>query len=111
MAQEILTMTKSDVQLAMGNYVKQHYHELDVIGHDRPKNIQKVLATIQDRDYVGAGRYNVILDITGSEVNEIGEGNENVHYKALCSINIVSNSNGSPIVSLAEFLILTKQSF
>ncbi len=103
-------MSKPDVQMAMSDYIKQHYHELDVYGRNRPKTIQKVLATIQDRDFVGAGKYNVLFDIIGSEVNDIGEGFEGVHYNAICSVSVASDTDGSPILSLNESLILTKQS-
>jgi len=104
-------MSKTDIQLAMGDYVKQHYHELDVLGRNKPKSIKKVLATIQDRDFVGAGKYNVFFDIYGSEVNDIGDLNENVHYTATCSVNVASDSEGSPIPFLNDSLILTKHAF
>lgn len=104
-------MSKLDVQKSMSNYVKQNYDKLNVLGRNKPKTIKKVLATIQDREYNGAGKYNVVFDIYGSEVNDIGDLNENVHYTATCSVSVASDSEGSPIPSLNDSLILTKQSF
>lgn len=111
MAQEKLTMKKPDVEKAIANYAKHKYNELNVIGRNKPETIQKVLVTIQDRDYIGAGKYNVLLDIYGTEADENGGIKEGIHYTSLCSVCIASDSEGTPLPTFDESLILTKQSF
>lgn len=111
MAQEKLTMKKPDVEKAIGYYVKQKYSELNVIGRNKPETIQRVLATIQDRDYIGSGKYNVLLDIYGTEADENDGIKENIHYTSLCSVCIASDPEGTPLPTFNESLILTKQSF
>ena len=109
MAREKLTMSKPDVEMAISNHVKQKYHELNVIGRSRPSNIQRVSATIQDREYIGAGKYNVLLDIYGMEDDDNSGFRENIHYTTLCSISVAPDSEGTPVPVLNESLILTKQ--
>ena len=111
MAQEKLTMKKSDVEKAFGDYVKRLYKELEIQGKDKPDSIDKVLATIQDREYIGEGKYNVLFDIYGTVVDDNGGQKNNVHYTALCSVSVTPDSEGSPVPTLNESLILTKQAF
>ena len=105
-----LTMKKTDVQSSIALYVKRSFESLDVKGRNIPESIKSVLATIQDKEYLGAGNYNVMFDIFGTELLENGDKIENVHYKAICGVNVSSNSEGEPMVELNESLILSKQS-
>lgn len=109
MAREKLTMTKCDVLIAISDQLIKNYKSMNIIGRYKPDFIQNVLATIQDRDYKGAGKYNVLLDIYGNEIDKYGNRKENIHYTTQCSVYIKSDSENSPIVSFPEPLCFTKQ--
>ena len=97
--------------MAISSYVKKNYGDIKVISREKPDTIQDVLARIQDREYSGAGNYNVHLDIWGTESDGAQGQKENLHYTTLCSFNIAEDSEGSPLPTLNEPLILTKQKF
>ena len=109
MAREKLTMTKCDVQVAISEHLIKNYKSMNIIGRDKPDFIQNVLATIQDRDYKGAGKYNVFLNVCGIKIDEYGNRKENINYTTLCSVLIKCDSENSPIVSFSEPLSFTKR--
>ena len=111
MAQETLAMKKRDVEKAIGDYVKKRFNELEILGKNKPDYVDRVLATIQDREYFGEGKYNVFLDVYGTEIADNGDLRENTHYTALCSFSVVSDPQGTPMPSLNDSLILSKKPF
>ena len=109
MAQPKLTMTQKDVETAIGWYVRNNYQNLDVKGQNKPETIHNVLATIQDHEYIGAGKYNVILDIHGAVTDGIGGVKENEHYTAKCVFVVSADVEGAPVPEICDDLILTRQ--
>ena len=109
MAREILTMTKRDVQVAISEHLIKNYKSMNIIGRDKPDSIQTVLATIQDKDYKGAGKYNVHLDVYGNIKDEYGNWKENINYTTLCSVHIQPDSENSPLIKFLEPLCFTEQ--
>ena len=111
MAQPKLSMVKGDVELAISQYVLSNYQKFQVYGREKPESIHHVLATIQDREYIGAGKYNVFLDIHGTVTDEIGGVKENERYTTSCIVVVTADEENSPVPEITDKLILTKQRF
>ena len=109
MAQKKLTMSKGDVRTAISCYVLQNFPTLFKQSKEKPDKVTSVLATIQDLEYFGSGKYNVVLDIYGTETNEIGERNENIHYTSSCMVVVGMNADGEPLPKIENDLFLTKR--
>ena len=101
-------MSKSDVQIAISNYIKKNYQRLDVKGKELPETITNVLTTIQDNDYIGTGTYRVVLDINGTMTCNNGDRMESIHFVATCNVKVTSNLDGEPIPELNETLFIDK---
>lgn len=111
MARPKLSMAKEDVEYAISQYVLNNYQKLQVYGREKPESIHHVLATIQDREYIGAGKYNVFLDIHGTITDNTGVVKENEHYTASCIVVVAADEDNSPVPEITDKLILTRQIF
>lgn len=102
-------MTKGDVQITIARNFCEQFNNLNVFGEVKPDAITNVLATIQDKDYQGAGEYHVILDIHGklNDENDCNKGNE--HFTTSCVVKVDKGEDGSPIIEFIDRIILTKQ--
>ena len=104
-----LTMTKADVQLAIAEYIRKNYANLKVVSREKPDSVHTVLATIQDREYMGAAKYRVLIDVRGVGKGRYGIIDENAHYTASCMVKVSSTAEGSPVISIEDDVIFTKQ--
>lgn len=110
MAQEKLTMKKKDVQLEISNSFCKNFHNGIVKGKQKPDIITNVLATIQDQEYIGAGKYSVLLDIYGSSIDKNGNRSENEHYSSsIFSVDVSQNKEGEPEVEFIDDIFLNKR--
>jgi len=101
-------MTKDDAQAEISSYVIKNYPQLKVTGKDKPDTVERVLATIQNSEFIGAGTYSVLLELSGTIYRENGDRLENVRYTTICNIIVTSNDIGEPIPQIDETLYLTK---
>lgn len=102
------TMKKDDVQAEIAGYVKKKYNQLDVVGREKPISIQRVLATIQDTEYHGAGNYSVLLELSGTIILENGDSQENIQYQTTCQVSVAESDEGEPNPQIDGQIILTK---
>lgn len=109
MSQPKLTMKKEDVQCAIKYHVLRHYQKLSVQGKVKPEKVHDVLATIQGREYDGAGKYQVLLDIYGSVVDGENGIKENEHFTATCSVVVKAGTDDSPLIEITDNINLTRQ--
>lgn len=109
MAQPKLTMKKGDVECAIGNHVLRHYQDLSIIGREKPDTIHRVLAKIQDREYMGTGKYSVLLDVYGAVIDGDNGIKENEHYIANCSVLVTLGEDDTPSPEIMGSIIFTKQ--
>ena len=104
-----LTMKKGDVQIAIARKFSEQFNNLNVFGEVKPDAITSVIATIQDKDYQGAGEYHVFLDIHG----KLNDGNkcikENEQITASCVVKVKADEDDSPIIEFIDSIIVTKQ--
>ena len=97
-----LTMTKADVQLAIAEYIRKNYANLKVVSREKPDSVQ-------DREYMGAAKYRVLIDVRGVGKGRYGIIDENAHYTASCMVKVSSTAEGSPVISIDDYIIFTKQ--
>ena len=109
MAQQKLSMAKEDVEKAIALHVLNNYPNMKVLGQGKPCTIHQVLATIQDAEYLGASKYNVLLDFYGVVTDGHNGVKENEHYMATCVVIVTTNTENSPVIEINDSLILTKQ--
>lgn len=101
-------MTKEDVEAEISDSFIRNYNALKIVGKEKPDSVQRVMATIQDTDYYGAGKYNVVFDIFGTIVEDNGDLRENVRYQTNCHVIVTASDEGEPIANIEEQIILTK---
>lgn len=111
MAQPKLTMKHDDVKLAISQHIRNHYQELTILGREKPDTIHRVLVTIQDKEYIGVGKYNIAIDIYGNVSDGENGFKGNQHFTTTCVVDVKSSEDGTPIVEIDDKLILTKQFF
>lgn len=109
MSQPKLTMKEEDVQCAIKYYVLRNYQGLSVQGKEKPEKVHNVLATIQGREYNGAGKYQVLLDFYGSMKDGESGFKENEHFTATCSVVVKAGTDDSPMIEITDNIIITRQ--
>lgn len=100
-------MKKTDVQVAIANYFSEHFNDLSIFGDPRLDTISNALATIQDKEYQGAGEYHVVLDVYGNIIDGSNGIKENEHFTTSCVVMVKTDEDGSPIIEINDNIILT----